>query len=124
MQPRNSNAAGTSRGAGDNVKNDEPHLSNSQAKRRKAFPEGWSRWVEPKSIWDVDELLELWGTSIVTLGNDPEVDERELRREFDAWQRGKSWSPLLALCGLFKRAHSTSAIGGKADFPGTIQLRL
>lgn len=61
---------------------------NSQAKpKQREYPEGWSCWVEPKTVLDVDEFLELWGTSIVTLGDDPEIDELELGREFDAWQR-------------------------------------
>ena len=63
-------------------------IRNSQANpTQREYAEGWSRWVEPNTVWDVDEFLELWGTSIVTLGDDAEVDERELGRESDAWQR-------------------------------------
>ena len=63
-----------------------PKTYSPQAQPRQ-YPEGCSRWVEPKTVWDVDEFLELWGTSIVALRQDVEVDEEELRQEADAWGR-------------------------------------
>jgi len=40
-------------------------ICNSQTKPEQwEYPDGWSRWVEAKTVWHVDEFLELWAKSI------------------------------------------------------------
>jgi hypothetical protein len=72
-------------------KTDNNQERTSTAARRKQqalhreFPEGWSRRIDPLS--DTGGFLDDWGSSIVALHDDPEVDALELYREAMAWER-------------------------------------